>query len=75
VVLPETFKSYIEHLNVLGRKKVTLLKDRDLMISDEADQLLKEIKEDDLMFLHRSLTRLREEGAARRQVSPQAQLP
>jgi len=46
------FKGYIEHLNAIGRKKVTLLKDREIAISEEAENLLKALKEDDTMFLH-----------------------
>ena len=45
----EAFASVIEDLNYLGRKKVRLLKEKDVPISEEAQRLLDSFKEEDVI--------------------------
>jgi len=60
VIVPKAFEHLLQELNNEGRKKVKLLKDRELLITEEAEKLIKELEECDTYFLHSKLTRARE---------------
>ena len=57
MVQPETFKTHVAELNRAARRKVRLLKEKELGISDEAERLLASLKDEDVLYLHRQLIR------------------
>ena len=54
-VNPEAFKTVIADLNYLSRKKVSLLKDKDIPITEDALKLLTDFNEDEVFYLGRKL--------------------
>ena len=57
MVVPEAFAILMQRLNHEGRKKVRLLKDRELQITTEAEQLIMEVEDYEIYFLHRKFKR------------------
>ena len=51
------FGQYMEMLKVKARQRVTLLKEKNIAISEEAKKLLEAIDEEDTGHLFRKLTR------------------
>ena len=57
VVNKTLFDQYLEELRFKSRQKVKLLREKDVIISEEAQKLLDDIGDDDTDFLYRRLTR------------------
>lgn len=61
MVALNAFTDFLQKLNLKGRRQVTLLKERDLNLTDKALQLLREVKDNETLFLHRKPIRKAEE--------------
>lgn len=57
VVNPSGYETVIADLNYLGRKRVRLLREKDLPITAEAQQLLNDFHEEEVLYLGRDLSR------------------
>lgn len=68
------FDAYLHELKSRARSKTKLLKEREIMLSDEALALLENMNEDDACYLYRKLIRPRKKRESDRQVPASAQL-
>ena len=64
----------MERLNLEGKKNAKLLRDKDLVITLEAEELLAEMDEVDMQFLHSKLIRTAEERKPRESFLAQKKL-
>ena len=69
VVNPEYFDSHLQELKIRARRKVKLLKEKELTISNEAEQLLKNLDDDTTDHLYSKITRSRKERKHGEQIS------
>lgn len=67
---PVLFEQYLTELKMKARQKVRVLREQDVVISDEAQQILASIEEVDTSFLFRRLSRQGEVTEHDWQVSP-----
>lgn len=61
-MVPTAFKNFMDRLNQESRRRVKLLKDRELVITSEAENLLKEIEDSDMYFLQSNVIKEGDEG-------------
>jgi hypothetical protein len=62
IVNPRVFKQHMQELRITARNKLKLLKERDLVISAEAAQLLSELEEEETDHLYSKLKRKGKRG-------------
>ena len=74
VVAPQVFTEFMAALNTHARQTVRLLKEKEITLTAQAQELLDSFEESETLFLRRELTREGKGGDAHRKIPTQTEL-